>query len=384
MDVKVYEGTNMKEIVADIRKDFGKDAVILKTLENYRSGQKTLQVTASGGHGLRGASRESSGSAEGIIETFELVKRIEQKLEHALSALANKRDLMVLDGRLDDLRNLFFEYLRHSATLPYGSENEDIAKLLQYLHVMGLDDGVVSKLGHYLEGVPAPEAGIDSSDDYYKTYAMKWMLKRLQVTPLDYEGGSSLYQLFCGAFSSGKTTMVAKLASWLMKASKVKPVIISLDHNRIAASEQLRIYSKLIGVDFYDVSDAKELIKKLGEFENRLVLVDTPGINPKRPEHIDELSLIKKELNHVDVQLCLSLSEKSQQLNNTIKAFSSIGIDGLCFTGMDEVWDYGDIFNLAYKWGLSLTLFGTGCDPTGEMEKATRERVIERIFGIRG
>ena len=59
-------------------------------------------------------------------------------------------------------------------------------------------------------------------------------------------------------------------------------LIVSFDNKRIAASDQLRIYSKILDIDFITIDSSKSLEQYL--LKNRaydLVFIDTDGRNPK-------------------------------------------------------------------------------------------------------
>ena len=58
--------------------------------------------------------------------------------------------------------------------------------------------------------------------------------------------------LFCGLQGSGKTTSVAKIASFIKKESKKKILLVSADIYRPAAQEQLKFLSEQINVEFFD------------------------------------------------------------------------------------------------------------------------------------
>ncbi|MBF0441246.1 MAG: flagellar biosynthesis protein FlhF, partial [Oligoflexales bacterium] len=102
----------------------------------------------------------------------------------------------------------------------------------------------------------------------------------------------------------------------------------------------------------------------------------------KNKSNLSDLNAIKDLNIPVDFHLVLSITEKENQMDMVIRRFSEIGISSLIFTKIDETWSYGEIFNLSTKWSIPLSYFGIGQKIPEEIERASRERVCERIFGL--
>ena len=115
---------------------------------------------------------------------------------------------------------------------------------------------------------------------------------------------------------------------------------------------------------------------------DHFVLVDTAGRSPKSKGNLKDLLTLKKMERPIDFHLVMSLTEKETQMDRTIRSFSKVGIQSFLFSKLDETWSYGNIFNLTQKWGVPLSYFGIGQKIPENIERATRERVVERIFGL--
>lgn len=84
--------------------------------------------------------------------------------------------------------------------------------------------------------------------------------------------------VFIGPTGVGKTTTLAKLAAKCILAEKLNTGLITLDTFRVAAVEQLREYSTLLGAEIGVAFSADELRQQLKQFyEKDLVFIDTPG-----------------------------------------------------------------------------------------------------------
>ena len=195
--------------------------------------------------------------------------------------------------------------------------------------------------------------------------------------------GTTSVHAFVGPTGIGKTTTVAKLASLFRRKDNLKVLLLSYDDYRLAASEQLRIYSKIIDSPFETISRLDELPSILDKYKNiEMVLIDTAGRSPKSASMIKDLEYFKSCPVSVDVHLVLSTTDKEMQLDRTIRSFSPVGIQSLIFSKLDESWSYGEIFNMSSKWSLPLSYFAIGQKIPDDIERSSRERVVERIFGV--
>ena len=101
--------------------------------------------------------------------------------------------------------------------------------------------------------------------------------------------------MFLGPTGVGKTTTLAKLAANFMIKEKKKVGMITADTYRIAAVEQLKTYSEIMGTSItviYSPKEMKDAIKK--HEEDDLILIDTPGKSHKNKKHFDEIKEIVK------------------------------------------------------------------------------------------
>ena len=389
MEIKTFEGASMNEVVQSVRASFGKDAVILKTEEAKESGRRLFRVTATKDPAISQPKEKGKGSgqvSEALLELFQAIKDLDKKLDRVTKPLATRDQILTLDGRLDDVRKMVFSKLIDSSENKFDSKSESVRNLLHYLHLMELDGGLIGKLGAYLDSLPPPSMEHEDTDNYYKSYAVRWMMKRLQIIPILEDQLDVRVLIFVGGSGCGKSSTVLKVASQIKAHGDRSPIVVSLNTNQIAGSEKVRVLCKILGVEHVSFSTAQELKDYETKLpDNKILLIDTPSFNPKKEEEsqfLAEFSTLKS-LDRAAFHLVLSLAEKSSRMDKLVKTFSKIGITGLAFTKMDEVWNYGDIFNLSYKWGLPLTVFGISDEVPSGIEKASRERVVERIFGLR-
>ncbi len=392
MEVKTFEAFSMKEAIRAVRSEFGVDAVILNTKEQpLESGRgKMVQVTAAKASAAKnmGASYAQSGFGEdAYLDLRKGLDGLEARIGLLAESLPHKDQLFALEAGMQEIKILLMEALRTKDGSAVKGLNKAMDDLYQQLRVMGIDESRLAELIAFLKALPEPEASedkMDEAEDYYQNQAIRWLLKRVKIAPRwATVSGSVSVQAFVGTTGSGKTATVAKLAAFHHMREKKKVLIVSFDSMRLAATEQMRIYAKVIGVPFEVVNEAKEIEALLEKYSDTdVVLIDTSGRSPKNQSGIQNLSALKKLSVPIDIHLVLSLTETEVHLDRVIRGFSPLGIQSLVFAKLDETWTYGPIFNLSHRWGLPLSYFGIGQRVPEDVERATRERVVERIFGL--
>src|SRR5436190_11186317 len=124
-----------------------------------------------------------------------------------------------------------------------------------------------------------------------------------QKTEINLSGNPSVI-LMSGLQGSGKTTLSAKLASFL-KTKKVKqPLLVACDVYRPAAIDQLKILGEQIGVPVFSeegntnpVDIAKKGIAFAKENNCNVVIIDTAGRLAVDEEMMNEISNIKNAVS---------------------------------------------------------------------------------------
>lgn len=392
MQVKTFEAMSIKDAVKAVKTEFGSNAVILRTKEKMVENNKVFEVTAAvpeTGRSL-GASFSQNNQQEqaDLSQLEERFENLEIKVGNLSESMARKTQLSAIESGVEELKLLVMEALRGKD----GSLMKDLplplADLSKHLQIMGIDEAQLTQLTKYLQELPPPgsqdNALPESAAEYYKSNAIRWMLKRIQLAPrLQPSKGRMSIHTFIGPSGSGKTSLSAKVAANAAKQHKCKVLMVSFDNQRLAASEQLRIYAKILNVAFEVIDSAQELEQILSKHKDaELVIIDTAGRSPKNVNKLNDLQELSKLSLPIEFHLVLSVTEKAQQLDRCVRSFASLSLASLCFTKLDESWSYGEIYNLTSKWTLPLSFFATGQRIPEDVERASKERVIERIFAL--
>jgi flagellar biosynthesis protein FlhF len=205
------------------------------------------------------------------------------------------------------------------------------------------------------------------------------------VNPLKKSG--SAYQrkekrivMLIGPTGVGKTTTLAKLASKAIKEGS-RVAMISIDTYKIGAAEQIRIYSRMIGIPLDIVSSSVNLRKSINRFHDRdIILIDSTGQNPREKDYIDNLRNIYKTGLPIETQLLLSASSDCDFLMDTHKNYSSLPVNYIAFTKTDEAVKLGSIYNLCRHYRKPVAYITTGQKVPGNIEFVDSRKLTNLIL----
>ena len=159
-------------------------------------------------------------------------------------------------------------------------------------------------------------------------------------TPLNISGNPATLMLV-GLQGSGKTTTIGKLANYLRKNNKKRPLLVACDVYRPAAIDQLKQIGKELNIEVYSegkgnpVEISKNGIKYAKDNGYDYVLIDTAGRLQIDESLMDELDNIQKEVNPDETILVID-SMMGQDAINVINGFNDkIKLSGVILTKLD-------------------------------------------------
>jgi flagellar biosynthesis protein FlhF len=236
-----------------------------------------------------------------------------------------------------------------------------------------IDDAVVTRLQkRSVRDISRPRP----SSDAIVQEAIEEMNQRLQVRP-----GIGKATALVGPPGAGKTTTLVKLAitEGLMKGRPVR--LISADTQRIAASEQLRIYAAILGVPFQSVESISALAQAIDSAPaNAVLLIDTPGLSPALFEGPGiDLATFLRQRQDIDTHLVLTAPTRSSDLESAVRRFSIFRPAALIFTRLDETDSFGAIFSEAVRTKTPVSYICDGQLVPENIAPASTERLTESL-----
>ena len=205
-------------------------------------------------------------------------------------------------------------------------------------------------------------------------------------TPLNISGNPATLMLV-GLQGSGKTTTIGKLANYLRKNNKKKPLLVACDVYRPAAIDQLKQIGKELNIEVYSegkgnpVEISKNAIKYAKDNGYDYVLIDTAGRLQIDESLMDELINIQKEVNPDETILVID-SMMGQDAINVINGFNDkIKLSGVILTKLDGDTRGGVALSVKYLTNLPIKFIGVSEKMDG-LTPFYPERMASRILGM--
>ena len=205
-------------------------------------------------------------------------------------------------------------------------------------------------------------------------------------SPLNVSGNPATLMLV-GLQGSGKTTTIGKLANYLRKNNKKKPLLVACDVYRPAAIDQLKQIGKELGIEVYSegkgnpVEISKNAINYAKENNFDYVLIDTAGRLQIDEELMDELCNIEKEVKPMETLLVID-SMMGQDAINVITGFNEkLSLTGVILTKLDGDTRGGVALSVKHLTNLPIKFVGVSEKMDG-LTPFYPERMASRIIGM--
>lgn len=435
MQVKKFEARSIKEALEMVKRELGPEAIILNVKDNALSfglvGDKSVEITA--------ATRETSLQKKKYVES-RISNEVKDKLFHSsarfqkqfIDEMVDKRTQTTTKQKApryidieDDFpvkpqTNTVATSQNQSVNFSSSKANPEVENLKAEVQTLKNMLAQFQKMPqNFSSGFTKSHPGSDWGVTYEGSFAFEKLVKagvseeisaeillKIQesLSPIKMknkavvdgwaaklimdgtlvapQSDSQRIHQFIGPQGSGKTSQLVKFGSHLVINRRKKIAFISADTFRIGASEQLRIFSQILGVPFEVVRNELEMSRAISAFGNcDAILIDYPGMSLKT---VEEISWIKKIMPKETTQkhLVLSALTKDSDLQEIARRFKVVDYSTLSFTGIDDSTQPGVIFNAMKREQKGLFSFGLGTRVPEDFEIATKERCIDLIFKL--
>ncbi|MDY6321446.1 MAG: flagellar biosynthesis protein FlhF [Succinivibrio sp.] len=304
---------------------------------------------------------EQSGIGD-IIRQAELTqkRREEAEREHGISSYAAKAqaqdsgDLAKMREDMEGIRKLL-QFELAGLIRDKGAREQPVrAMLTEVLISSGFDRALARSL--------TSEVSADASVNFAWRELFSVTEKKLKTGNDEIVSDGGAVALI-GPAGVGKTTTIAKLAArFVITYGADRVAIVTADHYRIGAVEQVKTYGRIMGCTAMAVNSLSELPQALMDLRDKsLVLVDTAGVGMNDERFKTQLAALKAQkqlkLRHY---LVLPATAQRRVLEQAYTQFSELGIKGLILTKTDESQNLCDALSLCLSHGLTLSYTADG------------------------
>jgi len=193
--------------------------------------------------------------------------------------------------------------------------------------------------------------------------------------------------MIVGLQGSGKTTTTGKLAKWLAQHGH-RPIVVSTDVYRPAAREQLTQVAKAIGTAIWPgagtdkpLEIVKGAIKEAKLSASDVILVDTAGRLHIDDELMNELSMLKKELQPSEILFIADAMIGQDAVRSAGEFHNRLGLTGVILTKLDGDARGGAALSISKVSGAPVKFVGLG-EKYDALEGFYPERIVSRVLGM--
>ncbi len=406
MKILTFSGATPAEALRRAQEDVGEEAMLIETRELQKKslGKSALYEIVVGIEehlykpkkrqhkrpSVEGAPLKQKGN-EVLFNIYEAAKQISQIAEvadgetdhesHHDIALV-KDEIAKLTDKVKLIQNMFWEEKLPHMDVTIPSEFAEIYKLSLQSGMKPEHLNEIMRLS--LEHMPAKmRENSHSVKRYFQTLLRKMVPVRLESTP---NNRSKKVMMLVGPTGVGKTTSIAKLAarySYLMEKN-YKVGLVVLDTYRIGAVEQLMQYARMMKLGIETVVDPPEFANALESLHYcDYILIDTMGSSPYDKHKIEKIYECLKANDttfNIDVILVMPSSIKYEDMQATYDNFSTLDIDTIMFTKLDETRGFGNIFSLVYETKKPISYFSIGQEVPEDLVIAKSEMLVECLL----
>lgn len=424
-----FRAESLEQAYQAMRRKLGEDALVVRTatiteggLKGFM-GRKMIEVTASapasradteerqisaaerrylassnnpvqpGGLFARGTGAQTTESVQETLAYFRrLVKDTQERmgqsaLRESLSRHARqaKKETKSPDIKADDdLRRDIGEMRSMLEVLVAEAPEDGLPQEFVPYYRMLLDKGVTRELaaGLVAKASKCEDPRIlEDADVAIERFKME-IRRGIRVSGgIGLTAGETRVIALVGPTGVGKTTNLAKLAAQFAISEQAKVGLITADTYRVAATDQLKVYANIIGLEMKVAKEPRDMAAAMRHFEGYdLVLIDTAGGSPFNQEQLENVRELLRAAQPDESMLLLSASTPLEDLRTIVGRFSYLQPGSILFTKLDETRRYGPLLCMAVEAGLPLSYFSIGQNVPDDVVLAKTGMVADMVM----
>jgi flagellar biosynthesis protein FlhF len=382
MIIKKFVAPTMAEALAKVKSDLGDQAVILKTRMNRKAGgpgdsaDKSVEVTA--------AIEKSAKSRFELPQTEKAPVAIKKRVLESESETELKRALPseLLNQLVEEVAALTIAVNRKQSLMPpstfFGNLSGEMIEIGRQLVRANISEQLALELTTTL-------AQSENALSLSKS-EIKLQLKRLlsdmipSGEPIIQKTTGATVVMFVGPTGSGKTSAIARVAMLNKLERNGQMAIISADNFRADSSQQIKSFCRILSCPCAIVFSPEELTMAIKSQDQGLLLIDTPGVNPRDSHDMGELQALVRAAKPHEIHLVVTAATPAKDMFDMLKAFGDFGVDKILITKLDETASPGGVVTAAIKSNKKLSYVSRSREIPGQFAVATSETLAEAVL----
>src|ERR1700740_1246168 len=283
-----------------------------------------------------------------------------------------------------------FKNLRGQGKLTEEHLDAALAEIREALLEGGVNVGVAEEvLAHIRQEAIASEVMLQVPPDQQVVKTVRDELTAMlgkHAKPLFASRPPSVWMIV-GLQGSGKTTTTGKLAKWLTQHGH-RRIVLSTDVYRPAAREQLAQVAKAVGTHVWPgagtdkpMEIVRGAIKEAKLSASDVVLVDTAGRLHIDDELMNELGMLKKELQPSEILFIADSMIGQDAVRSAGEFHKRLGLTGVVLTKLDGDARGGAALSISKVSGAPVKFVGLG-EKYDALEGFYPERIVSRVLGM--
>lgn len=194
--------------------------------------------------------------------------------------------------------------------------------------------------------------------------------------------------MMVGLQGAGKTTTTGKLARYLQKQKKRRPLLIAADIYRPAAIKQLQVLGEQLQIPVFSMDEktdpvkiATEGLKWAKEHNHDYVLIDTAGRLHVDEEMMEELKQIREATDPDEILLVVDAMTGQDAVNVAEHFNRDLSLTGVVLTKLDGDTRGGAALSVKEVTACPIKFVGMG-EKMDALEPFHPDRMAQRILGM--
>lgn len=195
--------------------------------------------------------------------------------------------------------------------------------------------------------------------------------------------GSQRIITLVGPTGAGKTTTLVKLAARLSVTQKRRVELITIDNYRIAATEQLKVYARIMDIACRVCRTPEELKGTIDNSSAEYILIDTSGSSPANREFLARQKEFFDAItaqHEIESHLVVPATTRLQDAKLLFDRFELFNYAKVIISKTDESYSFAPIVEIADTWHKPFSLLTNGQDVAKDWLDADRMLIADALL----